>query len=302
VKLRPPKTEEIPQVAALFNAVSQEHYGVDVATESVLRTWFTSPKTDVARDLRVAIADGAVVGYADLDARDASPTRCWANLAFHRSSDGEATAAALVDWLERRAREEADPVIRVSVLDPDAEMKRFLEQHEYAVVRHSYNMEIDLDDAVAQPSWPDGIHVRTFRDGDGVPVWEVHEDTFADIWEYPGVPFDEWRHWMLEGPTFDPDLWFLGEDGDQLVGICLCRVSDREPDLGWIQILGVRRAWRRRGLGRALLQHAFRAFRSRGFGRVGLGVDAASPTGAERLYESAGMRVVRRRNVYEKRL
>jgi ribosomal protein S18 acetylase RimI-like enzyme len=75
-----------------------------------------------------------------------------------------------------------------------------------------------------------------------------------------------------------------------------------EPGLGWVESLAVRRAWRRRGLGRALLLHAFRAFHGRGSTAAGLSVDAENPTGALRLYESVGMRAVQTRVIYEKPL
>ena len=53
----------------------------------------------------------------------------------------------------------------------------------------------------------------------------------------------------------------------------------------------MRRPWRRRGLGLALLLHSFRDFAARGATRVGLGVDAENTTGAVGLYERAGMHV-----------
>ena len=67
-------------------------------------------------------------------------------------------------------------------------------------------------------------------------------------------------------------------------------------------MLGVRRPWRRRGLGRALLLHAFGEFRARGKRGAGLGVDGLNPTGAVRLYEQAGMHVARRFDQYAKPL
>jgi mycothiol synthase len=67
-------------------------------------------------------------------------------------------------------------------------------------------------------------------------------------------------------------------------------------------VLGVRRAWRRQGLGLALLRHAFLAFRARGMTRAALDVDAANLTGAVRLYERAGMHVAKRSDTYEKAL
>jgi ribosomal protein S18 acetylase RimI-like enzyme len=73
-----------------------------------------------------------------------------------------------------------------------------------------------------------------------------------------------------------------------------------DPAFGWVEVLGVGRPWRGRGLGLALLRHAFVEFAARGATRVGLGVDAENTTGAVRLYERAGMQPVRRQDVYEK--
>jgi mycothiol synthase len=72
--------------------------------------------------------------------------------------------------------------------------------------------------------------------------------------------------------------------------------------MGWIASLSVRKPWRKRGLGLALLHHAFGEFWRLGERTIGLGVDAENPTGATRLYERAGMHVVSDYAVYEKRL
>jgi ribosomal protein S18 acetylase RimI-like enzyme len=82
-------------------------------------------------------------------------------------------------------------------------------------------------------------------------------------------------------------------------------VTDGHPhpgdgELGWIGVLGVRRSARTRGIGRALLLHAFAEFRDRGMTRAGLGVDAESLTGANKLYEQVGMCVSARFDIYEK--
>jgi mycothiol synthase len=58
-------------------------------------------------------------------------------------------------------------------------------------------------------------------------------------------------------------------------------------------------AFRKRGLGSALLLHAFAGLYARGERRMGLGVDATNETGATRLYESAGMRVAWKADVCE---
>jgi ribosomal protein S18 acetylase RimI-like enzyme len=128
-------------------------------------------------------------------------------------------------------------------------------------------------------------------------------DAFADHWDFHRGPLEEWLSYNVRDHAFDPSLWWLAEDGDELVALSLNQWHfSGDPQYGWIGILGVRPAWRRRGLATALLRHSFRDFRERGATRVGLGVDGENTTGAVRLYEKAGMQVVRRNDTYEQKL
>ena len=92
-----------------------------------------------------------------------------------------------------------------------------------------------------------------------------------------------------QGEGFDPGLWFVVRDGPGVAAVCRCEGERRSG--GYVAMLGVRPAWRKRGLGLALLRHAFREFHRRGERRVTLGVDSENETGATRLYERAGMHV-----------
>src|SRR5690606_16415414 len=117
--------------------------------------------------------------------------------------------------------------------------------------------------------------------------WETVEDSFRDLWGRPQVSFEQFTERLNTG-RFDPELWILAEDGDQLAGVSICEI---DGDKGVVRTLGVRRPWRKRGLGLALLNQSFRAFVDRGIRRAWLSVDADSPTGAPRLYSRAGMQV-----------
>ena len=106
---------------------------------------------------------------------------------------------------------------------------------------------------------------------------------------------------MTQFEGFDPTLWFLAMDGDEMAGVSLCVPKlTEDPEMGLVNVLGVRRPWRGRGLGLALLQHSFVELHKRGAKRVSLGVDASSLTGATRLYEKAGMSVTRQFDAYRK--
>ncbi len=85
-------------------------------------------------------------------------------------------------------------------------------------------------------------------------------------------------------------------DGGNLVGACLCYAYE---ELGWVRQLGVAASWRRRGLGSALLRHAFITFKTLGFQEVGLGVEAANPA-AYAFYQKIGMARARQYDEYIK--
>ena len=158
-------------------------------------------------------------------------------------------------------------------------------------------MAIEIDSQPPGPEWPEGVTVRNFLPGqDERAVYETVAEAFQDHWGYLQPTFESWqREWFKD--RFDPSLWWLAFDGEELAGTALCTYL---IDMGWVRSLAVRRPWRGRGLGTALLHAAFADFYRRGKRKVGLGVDSQNLTGATRLYERAGMRVVRQFDQYRK--
>ena len=300
--VRPPKEDDIPAITRLFNAISQAAYGVDDTTEDEARIWFTAPTIDPELDIRVAVdGDGDLTAYGDVH-REGGKT--WLDIREHPAVGDGSAARAILDSLVPRARELVpNPVVlRGWAPEHEAALKAMYEAAGFRVIRHSFRMGIDLADEPPEPEWPEGIVVRTFDRGrDERTVFDVQNEGFADMWEYEPQPYDEWLHFMTASEDFDPTLWFLVEDGAEVAAVCLCRPHEPgDRELGWVRVLAVRPRWRRRGIALALLRHAFREFRRRGRPRVGLGVDAGSTTGALELYERAGMRVLRRADIYEK--
>jgi mycothiol synthase len=281
--MRAPRSEDAPAVAALIALHSPEPFDV----LWVEREW-SEPGFDLEADAR--LTDDAYVAVWD------GRGKAWLNL------QGD-PAPELLEWAEARAREKGLRRALGGAWAGHDSVKRLLERAGYRFVRHSWRMRVALADVAEQPAWPEGLTVRTFRPGDEHVFYEVHQETFADHWEHDRRdPYDEWAHWLLRPPIFAPDLWLLAEEDGEPAAIEINHARSEVEGLGWVGVLGVRRQWRRRGLGRALLLHAFHEFRARGFSEAGLGVDASSLTGATRLYESVGMRVTAEFDFYEKQL
>ena len=293
--VRPARKEDVEAAAAMLNEHSRLLHGTDDTTPADLLTYWTSPDVELGQDVLLAeTAAGRLGGYADLGVHGEA---VWLDV---RGTD-PATLPAMLEAIEVRATtKEPDKKLWGYASADDAPLVELFERNGYGKARHSFRMRIDLDGQQPEPEWPDGVSVRTMREGEERRVYDAEMASFADTWMFAPDPYDSWLHWMVEEPSFDRSLWFIAEQDGELVGIVLSRAPENEPGLGWVRILGVLPEHRRRGLGQALLGHTFAEFASRGFRAVGLGVDAENPTGAVSVYERAGMHVERTNLIFEK--
>jgi ribosomal protein S18 acetylase RimI-like enzyme len=169
-------------------------------------------------------------------------------------------------------------------------------------------LRIELTEKPGIARIPEDIVIRPFdpREDFRATVIAVRE-AFRDHWGHVERDLDEelkqWAHWIKDDPYFDPSVWHLACEGDDVVGASLGTTKRPEAgNLAYIFTLGVRNAWRGRGIARALLQRSFAAFYERERPVVDLDADAANLTGAIRLYQDVGMRVVWQNDAYEKEL
>ncbi len=278
--LRAPREGDIPAVVRLTN----EHRPEPIDAASVRLEW-TAPWVDLEHDARIEGDAFALVENFDEE-------RVWITVEGRPS-------AALLDWAEARASDKGRRLLSGSWASNEPLLREF-ERRSFQRIRNSHRMTIELTEPTTAPVWPEGIEVRTFLPGDEPVFHALHQETFADSWEPIEEPYDEWAHVWLAAPRLAPELWFLALADAEPVGFAICHPLPGDAELGWIGVLGVRRSVRSRGVGRALLLHAFAEFRRRGLTRAALGVDAESLTGANRLYERVGMRVSARFGIYEK--
>lgn len=313
---RPARVDDAEELVAMFNACSRAVVGVDEHDVADLLVEWRSPGFSLESDAIVVEAqNGSLAGYAEVWDTDEPHVRIfsWGRVApNHR---GLCIGTWLAAWEEERARKAIDRApadarvsLRQFVYKQDSEANALLERHGFALVRLFFRMEAPLDIVVPEPTWPEGVVVRTFNpDEDLEPMVRAIRETFRDHWGYVESSFEEdvegLRHWITEDKEFDPALWFLVSASGQIVGVTLCSAKvPGDPNLGYVNTVGVVRPWRRRGVALALLRHAFAEFQKRGKERVALGVDSSSLTGALRLYEAAGMHPVRESHMYEKEL
>jgi mycothiol synthase len=297
---------DIPAAQAVLDAAETHDTGEPRRHDHELATEWKDPGSHPETDWWVAVRpDDAIGGVAWLWPETAGEVT--ADHYVHPDHRGLGLGEVLLDAIEARvaqlAPRHADGTARRLVVwseDTDLARRAMLDSRGFLPVRQYYEMAIDLEEEPAQACWPPGLEPRAFRPGvDERSVWEADIEAFSEHYLFEARPFELWRLHHLEAGSSDPTLWWLAWDGDELAGYVIPVCGELGAEIG---DLAVRRPWRRRGLGRALLLTAFRTLRDRGQTVVRLYVDAQNVTNAVRVYESAGMHVSRRFDVLEKPL
>ena len=282
-----------------------------VTVDGMANMYANLPNCDVDRDVIIGEVDGEIVAYGRVEwgdntdgARDYT-TICVVDPAVC----GHGIGRAMLQWLEGRASEIAGGqstdrprFYASSAWDRDEGGHALLLEEGYKAIRRSAEMlRPDLDD-LPEVVPPDGLVVRAGSALESRVVWEATVEVFRDHWgtiEDSPAGYAE----FLGAPGFDPSLWVVAWDGDEVAGVILASLHE-EPTaggaLGYLDSLGVGRPWRRRGVGRALMVEALRVLRTRGATRAGLGVDLENQHDAARFYESLGFRILTTSTEYRK--
>lgn len=285
---------------------------IDGAT---LRNIWQTPNFDPAQDVYFVFSpQGKLVGYYEIWGINLPPVHPFVfgavDVEFHNLGIG----THMLAWAESRARQLLDKVPPESRVAPVSGCEHHLENAKalfqnngWKYFRSSYTMQIEMDSAPPAPELPAGITLQTYRPELAEAIYRAVDESFKDHFGHIDQPFEvgfaRFKKMNIDDPLFDPSLWYLAMDGGEIVATCLCRKQAwDDPQSGYISSLGVRRAWRKHGLGLALLHQSFGEFYRRGTRKVSLGVDALNITGALRLYEKAGMRVLRHFDQYEKEI
>ena len=298
--------DDVDTALKLFNRWSQSMIHEDEITDAVaLRTEWASPGFNPAKDIHLVFApDGEMIGYVEVWTTAQPPVHPWIWARVDPRYAGLGIGTYLLTWGEERASEALNKVPadlrvapQVGTYQRDEVSKKLFSDRGYQRIRSFYTMRINFDTPPAEPEWPAGITMRLYNpETDLEAVYRVVDESFGDHYGHVDVPFEEglkrFKHFMTDYEGFDPTLWFLAMEGDEIAGVCLCREHGYDnPDVAYVNTLGVLRTWRKRGVGLALLRHSFAEFYRRGKRMAGLGVDAESLTGALRLYEQAGMHI-----------
>ncbi len=300
-------TEDVPALTRAWAAVEAadrtgEHY-----SEQDLRDALADETIDLGRDTLAAVAPGGeLVAFAwvhgslevhDLDRVDAEGAVV---PAARRSGLGR----RLLAWAEERAaRLHADRhpdvpgAVCVDVHEDNPGKQALVQAAGYEATRWWHRMVRSLDGPLPTvPPTPPGLTLAPYTTDRDEAVRQAHREAFAGHWGAAPPDEQEWAQRHTGAQTFRPDVSWLVLDGDLVVAYLLTSFWEADAAASGVReafvgVLGVRPAWRRRGLGGLLLAAALASYRAAGYERSVLTVDTGNATGALRVYERAGYAV-----------
>ena len=311
---RPFVMDDLEPVVVLLNRVSQKQYGKDRHKLEDVRNEWTEPNFTLEKDsLGIWTDAGDLVGYLEL--WRSTPERMFVWIRIDPMHDTELLGGYLLTWAEQQARADMHKVPNgVQVVLHGAnksevpEVDALYATNGYEIVRYMYLMRIDMQEEPEPVMLPEGFSFRAYNHPEDLETLvQADRDGFRDHWGWVDTPFEtelaEFRHWFDNDELQDPTMTVFAVDdatGD-IAGVNMNRLEQSgDSEVGYVETLAVLRGFRKRGLGNALLRWGFRELYLRGKKSVTLHVDASSLTGALRLYENAGMRVVESSTRYEK--
>jgi len=304
-QVRPARIQDLPQAVPMFNAAETELTGAgDMTVERYQLEW-QQTGIDLETSTRLVLEPaGRVVGCVELWDHFNPPTRPWIWGRVHPHWQGRGIGSAMLTWAFNtchRATERLPEDVRLApqVAAPSQHTPsiQLFKGSGMSLCRYTWRMLTELDTPVPQPKGPQGLQIRTLRyPQDLEPIYRVQDEAFQEHWGYIQRPFEEgfkrWKSFVFDAQGLKPELWFVAVEGERIIGFINSQErADMDAEMGYIPTLAVLKPFRRRGLGQALLHHAFQALQERGVQRVSLHVDAKNKTGATRLYQRVGMHV-----------
>ena len=306
--------QDYPAMAAILNRSNKadqiEH---TESVEDIAATYNNLVNCDPYQDMIFAEIQGEMIGFGRtwwVLKSDGIRTYCHFALMIPEWR-GKGIRRAMLLHHERRIRKIAvdhskdhPPFFETWAADTETEWDSLIRGEGYQPVRYLFEMvRPDLENIPDLPL-PQGIEVRPVKPGHLRKIWDAAGEAFQDHWGATEWR-DEWFQQWQEKSYFNPELFQIAWDGDEVVGTVLNYISEEENKQfnrkrGYTEEITTRRPWRRRGLARALIARSFQVLKERGMTEAALAVDAENISGALKLYEDMGFRTVKRHTTYRK--
>lgn len=180
---------------------------------------------------------------------------------------GTALYAAVSDW----TREHGLPELEAVVSDEDPESLAFAERRGFVEDRREKGVALGLAEIEPPPvEPPEGIEIVSWAERPDLTrgIYEVALEASPDVpgWEDEiAEPFEDWLVNDMQGSGDRPEATFLALAGDEVVGYAKFSLTAAQPKIAWHDLTGLKRAWRGRGIARALKATQIRWAKTHGY-------------------------------------
>jgi len=311
--------EDYPKMVGVITASAEADKIERVDTvEDVANAYSHLTNSDPYQDMIFAEINNEVIAYSrGFWFQEENGPRIYSSVGFlvpawRRKGIG----SALLGWMEDRLRSIADShsAMEVGYLQgfvdgANQNMSALLEKFGYQPIRYGVQMvRPDLEN-IPDFALPEGLEVRPVLPEHYRTIWNASNEAFRDHWGYSEPNEEDYKEWLESKIIFQPDLWQIAWDQatGEVAGQVRTFINQPENEKynrkrGYTEFISVRRPWRKRGLARALIVRSLRVQKEVGMSESTLSADSENISGAIRIYETCGFRVVKKSTIYRKPL
>lgn len=283
--------------------------------DDIINTYNHLEKCDPSTDMIMAEVDGKMVAYSRVTwGRQPDDVTFYFTFGFLMPEwRRKRIGTAMLTWTEERLRQIASEhtwpgkrFFQAGAADTEKGATALFEKFGYEPARYELSMKRLIVDPLPDAPMPAGLEVRSVQPEHIRPIWDAMQEAFRDHWGYVAGTEIDYQGW-LEQSSFQPDLWKVAWDGDQVAGMVLNFIDHAENEeykrlRGYTEGISVRRPWRKRGLARSLIVQSINMFKDMGMTETSLGVDSQNLSGAFRLYQGVGYKKIKQFVIYRKPL
>ncbi|MCJ7696341.1 MAG: GNAT family N-acetyltransferase [Anaerolineaceae bacterium] len=305
---------DFPKMIPIIEACNKADNDDEVAIlEDLKNNYAHLNNCDPYKDMLFVEIEGEAIAYSRVFWFEDARTKELIYLNFYNLAPDwrdKGIEEAILTWDETRIRQIAQShaqdvphLFETFCKDEQTTKVNLYESNGYKPVRYSFLMKRPLDDIPAA-ELPEGIEVRPLSPDQYRQAWDASNEAFRDHWGFTEQTEKDYQA-QLEWRLFDPKIWQVGWDGDEIVGMVQNFFDPLENEKfgrkrGWTEGISVRRPWRKKGVAKALIVRSMQMFKDMGMDEVALGVDALNPHGALDLYQGLGYVQYRKFMIYRK--